>query len=79
LLSAARPSVVVAGLTVILPLAGLLSLRDVEDASPWLTLLLGGGLGGICWIGAIFALRHPLRRELLAIGHEMVRIVQRAV
>jgi hypothetical protein len=79
LLIAARPSVMVAGLTVILPLAGLLALRNTEEASPWLTLVIGGGLGGICWIGAIFVLRHPLRREVLAIGREMVRIVRRAV
>jgi O-antigen/teichoic acid export membrane protein len=79
LLTAARPSVMVAGLTVILPLAGLLALRNTEEASPWLTLVIGGGLGGMCWIGAIFALRHPLRREVLAIGQEMVRIVRRAI
>jgi O-antigen/teichoic acid export membrane protein len=79
LLSAARPSVMVAGLTVVLPLAGLLALRNAGVASPWLTMMVGGALAGIGWIGSIFALGHPLRREVLTIGHEMVRIVRRAI
>ena len=79
LVAAARPSVAVAGLTIALPLAGLLALPVTEEASPWLTLLVSGGLGGLCWIGAIFVRRHPLRRELLAIGQEMLSVLRRAV
>jgi hypothetical protein len=78
LLRAARPSLVVTALTVVLPLA-LLARPGSEAASPWLSLILGGGLGGVCWIGAIIGLNHPLSQELLALFHEMLRLVRRAV
>jgi O-antigen/teichoic acid export membrane protein len=77
LLSAAGPSVVVAGVTVILPLAAILIRPDVEESSPWLSLIIGGSLGGIVWLGAIIALDHPLKHELQALFREMLRIVRR--
>jgi O-antigen/teichoic acid export membrane protein len=75
LAKAARPSVLVAGLTVIIPLI-VLTRPGIHGASPWLSLGLGGGLAGVCWIGAIIGLKHPLSDELVGISREMLRIIR---
>jgi O-antigen/teichoic acid export membrane protein len=78
LLLAVQRSAAVAGLTVVLPLLVLAGRAGAHDPA-WLTLGLGLGLGGIAWIAAILALRHPLGREFAALLREMRLIVRRRV
>lgn len=77
LLRASLPSYVVGGLTVILPFA-VLGLRAADHDPAWLSLTIGFGLGGASWLGAITALRHPLRRELEALLREMLMMLRRS-
>ena len=76
LLRAGGKSGVVALVSAVLPLGAFVLRADAGD--PYLvSLILAFGSGGISWLVAITVLGHPLRRELMALFHELPRLLRR--
>ncbi len=59
--------------------AGILTLSMSEGVSSWFTLIAAIVLGGVLWLGSLFALKHPLATELMNTArHRFPRLASRA-
>jgi len=76
LLRAGGKSAVVALASAILPYSAFV-LRDGAHDPYLVSLILTFGSGGLSWLAAIVVLDHPLRRELIALLHELPRLLRR--